>query len=91
MVASINPISHHHFMLKERAPVGIDGKPINLHYMLQTKDSPLAELTETFHKKHSKFIHINPKSIKSTRVADNKAKNLLKYKAFIDFSSLRKS
>ncbi|GAA4976324.1 HNH/ENDO VII family nuclease [Streptomyces hyderabadensis] len=27
------------------APMGPDGKPMNLHHMLQTQDGPIAEVT----------------------------------------------
>jgi RHS repeat-associated protein len=47
------------------APIGPDGKSMNLHHMTQAADSPLAELTATFHQKNSKVIHINPSSIPS--------------------------
>ena len=36
-------------MATGRAPIGTDGKPINLHHMLQSNDSAIAELTQTFH------------------------------------------
>ena len=42
------------------APLGPDGKSINLHHMLQSNDGPLAEVTQTFHQKYSSTIHINP-------------------------------
>jgi hypothetical protein len=47
------------------APLGPDGKSINLHHMLQTADGPLAEVTQTFHQTYSKTIHINPITIPS--------------------------
>jgi len=49
------------------APIGPDGKSINLHHMLQTADSPLAELTTTLHKQNSRVIHINPTTTPSWR------------------------
>ncbi len=52
-------------MLDGNAPIGPDGKPLNLHHSLQTMDSPLVEITETFHQKYTKIIHINPKDIPS--------------------------
>lgn len=42
------------------APLGPDGRAINLHHTIQTNDSPIAEVTATFHKNYSKTIHINP-------------------------------
>jgi filamentous hemagglutinin len=47
------------------APLGPDGKSINLHHMIQTADGPIAELTQTFHKSNHRVIHINPSSIPS--------------------------
>ena len=47
------------------APLGPDGKSMNLHHMLQTNDSPIAEVTATFHQTNSKVIHINPNTIPS--------------------------
>jgi hypothetical protein len=47
------------------APIGSDGKSVNLHHMLQTNDSPIAEVTQTFHQQNSKVIHINPNTIPS--------------------------
>ncbi|WP_371764998.1 HNH/ENDO VII family nuclease [Massilia sp.] len=52
-------------MATGRAPIGTDGKPINLHHMLQSNDSAIAELMQTFHQKNSKIIHINPNVIPS--------------------------
>jgi hypothetical protein len=52
-------------MQKGLAPLGPDGKSVNLHHMLQTQDGPIAELTQTFHKTNHKVIHINPSSIPS--------------------------
>jgi hypothetical protein len=46
-------------------PIGPDGKTINVHHMLQTQDGPVAELTQEFHQKYSRIIHINPPSIRS--------------------------
>lgn len=52
-------------MASGRSPVGVDGKPVNLHHMLQSNDSPIAEMTQTFHQQNSKVIHINPNTIPS--------------------------
>jgi RHS repeat-associated protein len=41
------------------APIGEDGKPLNIHHMLQTDDGPLAEMTQTFHQENYSNIHIN--------------------------------
>lgn len=47
------------------APIGADGKSVNLHHMTQTNDSAIAEVTQTFHQQNSKVIHINPNTIPS--------------------------
>jgi RHS repeat-associated protein len=52
-------------MTTGRAPIGTDGKSVNLHHMLQSNDSAIAELTQTFHQQNSKIIHINPNVIPS--------------------------
>jgi len=52
-------------MEKGLAPIGPDGKPINLHHMLQDDTGPMAELTQAFHTRHKSAIHINPTSTPS--------------------------
>lgn len=52
-------------MQKGIAPIGPDGKSVNLHHMTQTNDSAIAELTESFHKTNTSTIHINPNTIPS--------------------------
>lgn len=47
------------------APIGPDGKSINLHHTIQTNDSPVAEVIQTFHKDSHSIIHINPNTIPS--------------------------
>lgn len=47
------------------ASIGPDGKPLNLHYTIQSADGPLAEMTATFHQQKSRVIHINPNTIPS--------------------------
>ncbi|WP_126305869.1 HNH/ENDO VII family nuclease [Methylomusa anaerophila] len=47
------------------APIGPDGKSINLHHMTQTNDSAIAEITQSFHQENTKVIHINPNTIPS--------------------------
>lgn len=46
-------------MKKGNAPIGQDGKPINLHHLLQTHDGPVAEVTYEFHFGYYKVLHIN--------------------------------
>src|SRR4051794_22137879 len=52
-------------MEKGLAPIGSDGKSLELHHMLQRNDSPIAEVTNTFHKQNTRIIHINPNTIPS--------------------------
>lgn len=46
-------------MKQGKAPVGTDGKVIQLHHITQRNESALAEISNTLHTKHSKTIHIN--------------------------------
>ncbi|WP_375678895.1 MULTISPECIES: DUF637 domain-containing protein [unclassified Bartonella] len=48
-----------------RAPIGFDGHPVELHHMLQIQDSPIAEVSRTFHQEHTSVIHIYPKTQES--------------------------
>ena len=52
-------------MATGRAPIGYDGKAVNLHHMLQTQNGPIAEMSQAFHKTNHRVIHINPNSIPS--------------------------
>ncbi|RAW82041.1 HNH/ENDO VII family nuclease [Photorhabdus laumondii] len=52
-------------MSSGRAPIGTDGKPVNLHHMLQKQDGAIAEITQSFHKENHGVIHINDNSIPS--------------------------
>lgn len=47
------------------APLGSDGKSVNLHHMTQTNDSAIAEVTQRFHQQNKGIIHINPNTIPS--------------------------
>jgi hypothetical protein len=47
------------------APIGPDGKPLNLHHTIQRPDGPLAEMTTTFHQQNARVIHINPNTLPS--------------------------
>ncbi|UOQ94880.1 T7SS effector LXG polymorphic toxin [Halobacillus shinanisalinarum] len=64
-------------MKKGLAPLGPDGKSINLHHMTQRNESAIAEVTHTFHKDNSLIIHINPNTIPSgiNRAEFNKWRN----------------
>uniref|UniRef100_UPI0023601A51 HNH/ENDO VII family nuclease n=1 Tax=Bartonella sp. ML70XJBT.G TaxID=3019093 RepID=UPI0023601A51 len=48
-----------------RAPIGFDGKPVELHHLKQTPDGPIAEMSHEFHKKYTSVIHDNPKTHQS--------------------------
>jgi len=52
-------------MEKGLAPLGPDGKPVNLHHTTQRDDGALAEVGQTFHQRNHRVIHINPNSIPS--------------------------
>ncbi|MDD7911539.1 HNH/ENDO VII family nuclease [Pseudovibrio exalbescens] len=52
-------------MADGRAPIGPDGKSVNLHHGLQTQNGPIMEMTQTFHKQNHGTIHINPNTIPS--------------------------
>lgn len=51
------------------APIGPDGQSINLHHMNQRRVGSLAEMTRTFHQRHSRVIHIN-RSTRNTSTVD---------------------
>ena len=51
-------------MLKGKAPLGFDGKRINLHHLKQQQHGNLVELSATEHNNHSKILH------RYTRVSD---------------------
>ena len=52
-------------MQSGRAPIGYDGKPINLHHMTQTQSGAIAEVSQSFHQMNKGIIHINPNTIPS--------------------------
>lgn len=52
-------------MATGRAPIGTDGKSVNLHHMTQGNDSAIAEMTQTFHQQNSAVMHINPNTVPS--------------------------
>ena len=52
-------------MKNGKAPLGPDDQPINLHHMIQTEDSAIAEITQSMHQRYKKTIHINPNSMPS--------------------------
>jgi len=44
-------------MKKGLAPIGLDGKPIELHHLRQKNNGPILELTSNLHNKHSAKLH----------------------------------
>jgi len=44
-------------MAKGKAPIGTDGLHVNLHHIGRKASSPLATVTDTFHREHSDVIH----------------------------------
>ncbi|MBY6062825.1 HNH/ENDO VII family nuclease [Pseudidiomarina sediminum] len=52
-------------MQKGLAPIGPDGKSMNLHHMTQRQQGSIAEMTQSFHEGNHNTIHINPSSIPS--------------------------
>ena len=52
-------------MAAGRAPIGLDGRSVELHHLIQTDNSALAEMTSTFHRGNSRIININPPSFGS--------------------------
>ena len=52
-------------MSKGLAPLGPDGKPVNLHHLIQSEEGSLAEVSDTFHKQYDRILHINPKTTPS--------------------------
>ncbi|MDO6708830.1 HNH/ENDO VII family nuclease [Photobacterium sp. 1_MG-2023] len=41
-----------------RAPLGPDGKPVNLHHLTQKQDGAIAEVTQTLHKDNHATLHM---------------------------------
>lgn len=46
-------------MVFGRAPIGYDGKTINLYHLTQTQSGAIAEVSQSFHQKNYSTIHIN--------------------------------
>ena len=47
------------------APIGPDGRSLQLHHMTQRQTGSIAEVTATMHQQNSQILHINPSSIPS--------------------------
>ncbi|MCC6553513.1 MAG: type VI secretion system tip protein VgrG [Polyangiaceae bacterium] len=52
-------------MKRGLAPLGPDGKSVNLHHLIQSESGSIAEISGSFHKDYHKVIHINPPTIPS--------------------------
>ncbi len=48
------------------APIGLDGKSVELHHLSQTQYGGIAEVTSSFHKKYYKILHINTGQLPSS-------------------------
>lgn len=46
-------------MAAGNAPIGYDGKSVQLHHLLQTQDGPIIEVSKTFHNNYYSTIHMN--------------------------------
>lgn len=44
-------------MLRGNAPYGNDGKPLELHHILQKEAGPMVEIHETTHKEYKRILH----------------------------------
>ena len=78
-------------MQKGLAPLGPDGKPVNLHHATQSNDGALLEVSQSVHQKNTKMIHINPSSIPSgiDRKAFNRYRRRYWQERAKDFDPLR--
>lgn len=47
------------------APLGPDGRSVNLHHLIQSEKGSIAEVSDTMHKRYDRVLHINPKSTPS--------------------------
>lgn len=44
-------------MKKGRPPIGSDGKPVQLHHVLQKESGPMVEIREVTHQEYYKILH----------------------------------
>jgi RHS repeat-associated protein len=47
-------------MQRGRSPIGPDGRPVQLHHVIQKEPGPVAEITQGFHQRAARQLHINP-------------------------------
>ncbi|MCX4300285.1 MAG: hypothetical protein OSJ73_25315, partial [Lachnospiraceae bacterium] len=53
-------------MAAGNAPIGYDGRPVELHHLLQSQNGPIVEMSATSHDKFYSVIHMNTGQSKST-------------------------
>ena len=61
-------------MEKGLAPIGKDGKPVELHHLKQNDNGMIVELTRREHKSNTKILHSYKKEGEINRVSFNKFK-----------------
>lgn len=44
-------------MMDGDAPIGNDGKPVQLHHVLQKESGPMAEVREVTHREYKRTLH----------------------------------
>lgn len=65
-------------MLKGKAPYGHDGKPLELHHILQKEVGPMVEIHETTHQEYKKILHGlrgSGESFRNDKVLDSQYRN----------------
>ncbi len=69
------------------APIGSDGKSLNLHHVDQTMTGPIQEMTSTFHSQNYKLLHQNTGQLPSqiNRAEFNKWRGGYWQNRFLDF------
>ncbi len=73
-------------MLQGKAPIGDDGKTINLHHLKQQKNGIIVEMTQTEHRKSSKILHRYSKKSEIDRKEFDKFRKEYWKKRVIDYS-----
>ena len=68
-------------MKSGNAPIGIDGKQINLHHILGQEPCPMIELTQSTHKKYHSQLHGLIEKGRSFRNDSNLSKQYKDFKA----------
>jgi hypothetical protein len=65
------------------APIGPDGKPMNLHHLTRTQPGILILISESFHQKHTHSLHLrSEKHMRQPKPLDRRDFNAWKIKAF---------